>query len=120
MPGTFCGSDISWRSVLYTLAAIPLLSVPLLRTSGWAQSADLLPSWNDRAANHSIIAFVQATTDASGKKFFPQEARVAAFEEGRLWVEHPMYSQVMYCLDLVPVLEAERAGSGSLSKPLLW
>src|SRR5262249_13748280 len=81
----------------------------LLRTSGWAQSADPLPSWNDGAAKQSILAFVQATTDASGTKFVPQEARIATFDQdGTLWVEHPMYTQVMYCLDRVPVLVAER------------
>jgi hypothetical protein len=33
------------------------------------------------------------------------EARIATFDQdGTLWVEHPIYSQVMYCLEHVPVL----------------
>jgi phosphoserine phosphatase len=35
----------------------------------------------------------------------PPEARIAAFDQdGTLWVEHPMYTQVMYCLERVPDL----------------
>ena len=49
--------------------------------------------------------FVHATTEASGAKFVPPEERIATFDQdGTLWVEHPMYSQVMYCLDRVPAV----------------
>jgi len=35
----------------------------------------------------------------------PAEARIAVFDQdGTLWVEHPMYSQVVYCLDRVPAV----------------
>jgi phosphoserine phosphatase len=35
----------------------------------------------------------------------PPEARIATFDQdGTLWVEHPMYSQVMYCLERVPAV----------------
>ena len=35
----------------------------------------------------------------------PPAERIATFDQdGTLWVEHPMYSQVMYCLDRVPAL----------------
>src|SRR5262245_26877152 len=96
-------SGISRRSVLLTVAALPILSMPLVRTSGLAQIADPLPSWNNGAAKEAIMAFVQATTDRSSPKFVPQEARIATFDQdGTLWVEHPMYTQVMYCLDRVP------------------
>jgi hypothetical protein len=43
--------------------------------------------------------------DARGAKFVPPAERIATFDQdGTLWVEHPMYSQVMYCLDRVPAL----------------
>jgi hypothetical protein len=29
-------------------------------------------------------------------------------QDGTLWVEHPMYSQMMYCLDRVPVLATQK------------
>ena len=35
--------------------------------------------------------------------------RIATFDQdGTLWVEHPMYSQVIYCLERVPALVAEK------------
>jgi phosphoglycolate phosphatase-like HAD superfamily hydrolase len=63
---------------------------------------DPLPSWNDGPAKQAIVEFVQATTNQTGPKFVPPEARIATFDQdGTLWVEHPMYSQVMYCLERV-------------------
>src|SRR5215469_15430493 len=96
---------ITRRSVLSTVAALPFLSTALSRTSAWAQRSDPLPSWNNGAAKQAIIAFVQATTDASSPKFVAPEARIATFDQdGTLWVEHPMYTQVVYCLDRVPAV----------------
>jgi phosphoserine phosphatase len=66
---------------------------------------DPLPSWNDGAAKRAIVEFVHATTTVSSPQFVPPEARIATFDQdGTLWVEHPMYSQVMYCLDRVPAV----------------
>jgi phosphoglycolate phosphatase-like HAD superfamily hydrolase len=74
-----------------------------------AQAADPLPSWNDGPAKQAIVEFVKATTDQSSPKFVPVEERVAAFDQdGTLWVEHPMYTQVMYCLERVPALVKEK------------
>jgi phosphoglycolate phosphatase-like HAD superfamily hydrolase len=71
---------------------------------GYAQT-DPLPSWNDGAAKKAIVEFVQATTTQGSPKFVPPEARIATFDQdGTLWVEHPMYSQVVYCLDRVPAV----------------
>ena len=41
--------------------------------------------------------------------FVPPEERIATFDQdGTLWVEHPIYTQVVYCLDRVPaVVKAE-------------
>jgi len=70
-----------------------------------AQTTDPLPSWNDGPAKSAIIAFVQTTTDTSSPKFVPPAQRIATFDQdGTLWVEHPMYSQVIYCLDRVPAV----------------
>jgi phosphoserine phosphatase len=70
---------------------------------------DPLPSWNDGGAKQAILDFVHATTDSSSPKFVPPEARVATFDQdGTLWVEHPMYSQVVYCLEQVPPLVARK------------
>ena len=75
---------------------------------GLAQS-DPLPSWNDGAAKKAIIDFVKATTDPGSPKFVPNEERIAAFDQdGTLWVEHPIYTQVVYCLDRVPAVVAKK------------
>lgn len=64
-----------------------------------------LPSWNDGPAKQVILDFVRVTTDSASPKFVPPEQRIATFDQdGTLWVEHPIYSQVMYCLDRVPVI----------------
>ena len=67
--------------------------------------ADPLPSWNSGAAKQSIIDFVRVTTDSSSSKFVPPEQRIATFDQdGTLWVEHPMYAQLMFALDRVGAL----------------
>src|SRR5215510_13330903 len=66
---------------------------------------DPLPSWNDGAAKQAIVQFVQATTTQGSPQFVAPEARIATFDQdGTLWVEHPMYAQVMYCLERVPAV----------------
>ena len=66
---------------------------------------DPLPSWNDGPAKKAIVEFVQTTTTQGSPKFVPAAERIATFDQdGTLWVEHPMYSQVMYCLDRVPAV----------------
>ena len=66
---------------------------------------DPLPSWNDGAAKKAIVDFVQGTTTQGSPQFVPPSERIAAFDQdGTLWVEHPMYSQVMYCLERVPAV----------------
>ncbi|MFO1477810.1 MAG: HAD family hydrolase [Verrucomicrobiota bacterium] len=74
-------------------------------TTAIARAQDPLPSWNDGPAKQAIVDFVTATTAAGGAQFVPPEERIATFDQdGTLWVEHPMYSQVMFCLERVPAL----------------
>ena len=69
-----------------------------------AQS-DPLPSWNDGPAKQAIVKFVHATTDAASPNFVPLAERIATFDQdGTLWVEHPIYTQLVYCFDRVPDL----------------
>ena len=83
----------------FALGAVMTSSLPAL-----AQT-DPLPSWNDGPAKKAIVEFVQTTTTNGSPKFVPPAERIATFDQdGTLWVEHPMYSQVMYCLDRVPAL----------------
>ena len=102
-------SSISRRAVLSGLAALPVLPTPFPSATALAQAADALPSWNDGAAKQAIIAFVRATTDRASPGFVAPEARIATFDQdGTLWVEHPMYTQVVYCLERVPAVVAQK------------
>jgi hypothetical protein len=47
----------------------------------------------------------KATTTEGSPQFVPVAERIVTFDQdGTLRVEHPMYSQVMYCLERVPGL----------------
>ena len=88
------------------------LGVALLAATlvlGMAASAhaqgDPLPSWNEGAAKKAIVEFVKATTTAGSPKFVPIPERIATFDQdGTLWVEHPMYTQLTYILERVPAV----------------
>jgi phosphoserine phosphatase len=83
---------------------LTLVALLAISAQAFAQT-DPLPSWNDGPAKQAIVAFVRATTDQSSPTFVPPEARIATFDQdGTLWVEHPMYSQVIYCLERVPAV----------------
>jgi phosphoglycolate phosphatase-like HAD superfamily hydrolase len=95
------------KSAPYLLKFSRLLAWTALLTLGLNAHAktDPLPSWNDGAAKQAIVTFVQDTTTQGSPKFVPPEERIATFDQdGTLWVEHPMYSQVMYILESVPAL----------------
>jgi phosphoserine phosphatase len=103
---------IDRRALLATLAALPALSAPLLSASAPAQTpapGGLLPSWNDGPAKQAIFDFVRATINRSSPSYVFPEDRIAVFDQdGTLWVEHPMYTQVVYCLERVPAVAAKR------------
>jgi phosphoglycolate phosphatase-like HAD superfamily hydrolase len=90
------------RSILVAVlaAATGLASGP----QAGAQT-DPLPSWNDGSAKQAIVTFVKKTTEQGSPQFVPPAERIATFDQdGTLWVEHPMYAQVVYCLDRVPAV----------------
>ena len=93
----------------YKVALVSLAAVALGFATTIASAQDPLPSWNDGQAKQAILEFVKATTTQGSPQFVPPEARIAAFDQdGTLWVEHPMYTQVMYCLERVPDLVKAR------------
>ena len=119
------------RLVTLTLVTMLLITMP-----GPQAQTDPLPSWKDTSlAKQAIIEFVRATTTEGSPQFVPPDARIATFDQdGTLWVEHPMYTQVEYCLARVPavvqarpalaniepfktVLSGDRAAIAKLSRP---
>jgi phosphoserine phosphatase len=90
------------RYLTVLLCLIFLLAVANAQT-------DPLPSWSDGPAKRAVINFVHATTDKSSANFVTPEDRIATFDQdGTTWVEHPIYTQVMYCLDRVPIVVAQK------------
>ncbi|SBT08572.1 NapD-like protein [Candidatus Accumulibacter aalborgensis] len=95
------------KSTYPVLALARTFALGALLTLGLPAQAqtDPLPSWNDGAAKKSIVDFVKDTTTPGSTRFVPPAERIATFDQdGTLWVEHPMYSQVMYILESVPAL----------------
>ena len=63
----------------------------------------------DGPAKKAIVDLVKTTTDKASPNFVPPEARIATFDQdGTTWVEHPIYTQVVYCLELVPTVVKTR------------
>ena len=88
------------------------LAICFVTKSVFAQSAtkgDPLPSWNNGPAKQAIVQFVEKTTTENSPDFVPPAERIATFDQdGTLWVEHPMYTQVVYCLQRVPAVVAAK------------
>jgi phosphoglycolate phosphatase-like HAD superfamily hydrolase len=89
-------------------SALFLLLFVCLHAYAHAQT-DPLPSWADGPAKQAIIQIVKETTEKSSPGFLLPEARIAAFDQdGTTWVSHPMYTQVVYCLERVPAVVAKK------------
>jgi phosphoglycolate phosphatase-like HAD superfamily hydrolase len=70
-----------------------------------ANAADPLVSWNEGPAKKAILEFVAAVTDKNSKDYVEPAERIAVFDnDGTLWVEYPMYTQVLFALDRVKTL----------------
>src|ERR1700756_936257 len=93
-------SGISRRRLISGLALLPALS-GLSSTMAQTETTQdgSLGSWNEGPAKQAILDFVRSTTNQASSKFVPPEQRIATFDQdGTLWVEHPLYSQLVYCL----------------------
>jgi phosphoserine phosphatase len=72
---------------------------------GCAASQDPLPSWNDGSTKKAILEFVAAVTEKGGKDYVEPAERIAVFDnDGTLWVEYPMYTQILFAFDRVKKL----------------
>jgi phosphoglycolate phosphatase-like HAD superfamily hydrolase len=61
-----------------------------------------LPSWNEGPAKQSIVTFVKNITDKSNPSYVEPQNRIATFDQdGTLWVEQPIYTQVFFAFDRV-------------------
>jgi phosphoglycolate phosphatase-like HAD superfamily hydrolase len=70
-----------------------------------AHAADPLASWNEGPAKKAILEFVAAVTDEKGKDYVEPAERIAVFDhDGTLWVEYPMYTQILFGFERVKKL----------------
>ena len=98
-------SGVNRRALLSAFAALPVLSISAGTQT--AASGDMLPSWNEGATKQAILNFVAAVTREGSADFVPPAERIATFDnDGTLWVEHPMYTQLAFGLDRVKALAA--------------
>lgn len=110
------GLPIARRGLLVLAAGLLTACAQLTPTS------DPLPSWNEGPAKDAVQQFVRKTTDAASPQFVPLAQRVATFDQdGTLWVEQPLYAQVVFALDRVKeVVKAQPAlASEEPFKPVL-
>lgn len=74
-----------------------------------ADPKDPLPSWNDTATKKALLSFVKDVTDPKSPKYVKPEDRIAMFDnDGTLWVEQPMYPQIMFALDRAQAMIAKK------------
>jgi hypothetical protein len=92
--------------MLSAFAGLPALAVISSKKAATADdlssSVDPLPSWNKTEIKGAIVAFVNRVTNQGAPDFVPENERIATFDnDGTLWAEQPMYSQLLFVFDRV-------------------
>jgi heat shock protein HslJ/phosphoglycolate phosphatase-like HAD superfamily hydrolase len=87
-----------------------VLTLALCVTFGsWGAQSDPLPSWNDGASRKAIIDFISKVTTEGSPDFVKPAERIAVFDnDGTLWAEQPAYFQLVFMIDRVKAMAAER------------
>ena len=84
-------------AVFVTIYAVCICSV--------ANAADPLSSWNEGPAKKALQEFVAAVTDEDGKDYVEPAERIAVFDhDGTLWVESPIYTQILFGFERIKKL----------------
>jgi phosphoglycolate phosphatase-like HAD superfamily hydrolase len=83
----------------------PFFTLLIICSCTIANASSTLSSWNDGDAKKSIIEFVKAVTDKNSNDYVAPAERIAVFDnDGTLWVEYPMYTQVLFAFERVKKL----------------
>jgi phosphoglycolate phosphatase-like HAD superfamily hydrolase len=91
--------DTNYRPFRRLLSCLVLL---IAMAPGVGAESDPLPSWNATAPKRAIVAFVERVTREGSKDFVPAAERIATFDnDGTLWVEQPIYTQLAFAIDQV-------------------
>jgi phosphoserine phosphatase len=89
-----------------TRAALLLVLLTGAILSGCAGlRADPLPSWADGPAKSALTDFVERTTSFHSPDHIPPAQRIAVVDnDGTLWAEQPLYTQLLFIVDRVKQL----------------
>ncbi len=91
---------LTGAAALAALLAAPGFTPLLAQDATPAASGDPLSAWNDGAAKQAIRDFVASVTDPASPDFVIPEDRAAVFDlDGTLWVERPVYVDLMFAED---------------------
>lgn len=67
-----------------------------------------LASWNEGKSKQSIINFVAKVTQENSKGYVKPEDRIAVFDnDGTLWAEQPLYTQLVFAIERIYALAPE-------------
>ena len=67
-----------------------------------ATAPDPLPSWNAGTNKQRVVDFVTAVTTEGGRDYVAPGDRIATFDnDGTLWLEYPLYTQVRFVFDRI-------------------
>jgi len=70
--------------------------------------ADPLPSWRDTGPKQALIAFVETVTTPGSADYVDPAARIATFDnDGTLWIEQPVYTNIAFSIDRTKALLPE-------------
>jgi len=92
---------------------LPIIALALVACNPQPQEAatttepapEPLPSWNEGSTKEAIIQYVETVTNENNQNYIPPSDRIATFDnDGCLWTEQPLYSQLLYTLDRINYL----------------
>ncbi len=64
-----------------------------------------LPSWNDTPTKKAVLDFVARVTTTGAPDFVTPAERIATFDnDGTLWCEQPIYTEIAFALDRIKTL----------------
>lgn len=82
-----------------------IVALCLAAVSAIASARDPLPSWNEGTTKSAVMEFVARVSDENSPDYVPVTERIATFDnDGTLWTEHPMYTQLAFAIDRVKAL----------------
>jgi len=72
---------------------------------GAIAAQDPLSSWHNTKSKQTIITFVKQVTDSNSAKFVSKSERIATFDnDGTLWAEQPIYTQLLFAIERIYAL----------------